>query len=1739
MILSVISPLLTSNDETESLSSKNNPMFSNPITDIGFEWSLIDNTSGPVDTVVDDNDNTHVVYNLNQNEIKYATDSSGTWVNQTIASASIIGRTVSFGQPVSIAIDSSGFVHISVHEQDIIDRLIYITNKNGTWDWTELSCECGGYSSIAIDSNDEIHISHVAMSLDIVKYSHFDGNTWSTYTISSNGNGQTSIAVDQNGDFHITYHDQLSSSPNIRYVVGSIVGSMVSADYFPIGNGNYDHPYLSLNNTGKPQIVAVSISSNDLELFSYNTSTSVSGNINFDRTILDTNLVNTYAQHQHQIMNIDSNDDISVLYYNNNGIDLAYQENGIWQSPINLNLPTNGDIGRWISADLDSDDKLRISYMGNYPGNSASAIHHVRLLPDIYFNSITPNNAELGDTVPVTITGDGFDMLPKYTKEIDITNDFDFLVQDYSIFVENPTYDETDLVASYHFEDDDLVGVKDTSGNELDGTINGNPTHDEGVNGGNSLDLDGANDIVQIPDDDLLDLGGEDFTVMLWARRDGANSNPSGNEGLLTKNDVGNYNGYSLVIPVVGGGTSVTYSCLCGGQYIQTSLGKDVGIWHHIGMTYDHSTSTVQMYADGVADGSGTVTITDNDIPLILGSFYNGVPNTRWNGAIDDVKIYSRALSPGEIGDYYYHDYRADYGDVRFWDSDGNSLDYEMLSDGNFMVNIPSMTALETRTISMTYGALGLESESQPLDDWLAINSPAPVTPVIDYFDEETFYDDAIAHWKFDDKPSGYSLSLTNSLSATQNSYSSLVVDSIGNLHMAYNSNNDLVYSTNSGGGWVEQIVDSSTGADAHYVSIAVDSNDDPHISHCDVTSHEVMYAYAVSGSWSTDIAKTNTNCKDTAIALDSNDIAHISYTYVDSYGFGFLGYAKFVNGWATQTLANLSSMTYGVDIAVDSNDFVHIVSGNNSFTNGIVYFNNTANNGNTWSELDLDSTTRVANEISLEIDSADNLHISYRDVNNNALRYATNSTGVWEYDIVDNRQLYSIGVSNDIEVFNNDVYVSYRITDNYLNHKMGYAVLKEGNWNLKIINTSVVQQGADIEISPLGEIYMSYYHQLAPAQHRVFQYFSEGHANSIEDSSNNSYHVESNGGPLSYYDSKFNSGIYFDGVDDYLTNETLTSSDFDIGTGEFTLSTWFNPDSLQSTQNQGHILFQKGGLELFVSSDKWAATLDSGAIDLTDYGPEEGKWVLATLVRETSPAKILFYVNGEEVFATTYNAGGDLSNNFELMIGAERCVLPSISSCTYPRYIHGTLDDIFVLDTALNSSEISDYYQATVGPRIHFTMDEDSGKLIDISGNEVNANPYGCPTYNEEGLLDDSIRFHDQWPSCGSRFEVPQLSYARPSPDFSNRGESFTLSAWVKLNSDTGNDQWIISQQNSSGLANEAFQLKWTRTTQNMGYWECNVNTHVSGFLSAQSTETSLSTDWNMLMCRFANDGLGVDLLINGEIDGYAVPGWMSWMQNPNQQMKNYDAIISIGEDNYGGHAFDGWIDEVRFYDYLMDIDDAISLYYDSFKPTIFYDFEEAYAITQSASTCFNLANDSSGYQNHGMIFGTEPQCGETGFYGDGIKFQEASNDYVQIDSGDWQNSSVATVGYDVNLSYYPQIGEVVGFSSDEFYNNGIRAGISLGITSNGNVECQVGDSVSNTAPSIVTTNLSLTTGVWYHLLCSWDDDTLKLYIDGVLSHTHTPAPGSFNGMSWGPGFSGPGPALLGKYSTHFSIMY
>jgi len=75
------------------------------------------------------------------------------------------------------------------------------------------------------------------------------------------------------------------------------------------------------------------------------------------------------------------------------------------------------------------------------------------------------------------------------------------------------------------------------------------------------------------------------------------------------------------------------------------------GKWHHIVGTYNGTTQTV--YVDGVGNSqtvSGSIR-TNSDISTI--GVFNGGASSKFTGLIDDVRIYNRALSVGEVSQLY------------------------------------------------------------------------------------------------------------------------------------------------------------------------------------------------------------------------------------------------------------------------------------------------------------------------------------------------------------------------------------------------------------------------------------------------------------------------------------------------------------------------------------------------------------------------------------------------------------------------------------------------------------------------------------------------------------------------------------------------------------------------------------------------------------------------------------------------------------------------------------------------------------------------------------------------------------------------------------------------------------------------------------------------------------------------------------------------------------------------------
>ena len=92
---------------------------------------------------------------------------------------------------------------------------------------------------------------------------------------------------------------------------------------------------------------------------------------------------------------------------------------------------------------------------------------------------------------------------------------------------------------------------------------------------------------------------------------------------------------------------------LSGGDYIDADTGGIiVGNWHHILCTYDGTSTSI--YVDGELKNSismsGTLRTTTQNI--FAGA--NPYPTHFFNGAIDDIRIWSRALSETEIQDMQY-----------------------------------------------------------------------------------------------------------------------------------------------------------------------------------------------------------------------------------------------------------------------------------------------------------------------------------------------------------------------------------------------------------------------------------------------------------------------------------------------------------------------------------------------------------------------------------------------------------------------------------------------------------------------------------------------------------------------------------------------------------------------------------------------------------------------------------------------------------------------------------------------------------------------------------------------------------------------------------------------------------------------------------------------------------------------------------------------------------------------------
>jgi len=189
---------------------------------------------------------------------------------------------------------------------------------------------------------------------------------------------------------------------------------------------------------------------------------------------------------------------------------------------------------------------------------------------------------------------------------------------------------------------DEAKGTKayDQSGMGNDGTLYG-PRWVRGISV-YGLSFDGHDDYVEAPDRPSLDVTGA-ISVEAWIKK----VTDTAYAGIVNKGPGDMDDGYMLR---EWSGGNIRFNIRLGGaDYTATTPAPvSTGEWHHLVGVYDRS--NVLLYVDGVKHVGSIYTgdIGINAYPITIG-YDTFSPLRHFHGLIDEVRIYSRALSQEEV----------------------------------------------------------------------------------------------------------------------------------------------------------------------------------------------------------------------------------------------------------------------------------------------------------------------------------------------------------------------------------------------------------------------------------------------------------------------------------------------------------------------------------------------------------------------------------------------------------------------------------------------------------------------------------------------------------------------------------------------------------------------------------------------------------------------------------------------------------------------------------------------------------------------------------------------------------------------------------------------------------------------------------------------------------------------------------------------------------------------------------
>ena len=217
--------------------------------------------------------------------------------------------------------------------------------------------------------------------------------------------------------------------------------------------------------------------------------------------------------------------------------------------------------------------------------------------------------------------------------------DFTAVANDASFYLTN------DSASASYVEWDDVIvkeiQTADKTPNENHGTVYGATV------GADATSFNGTDNYISIPDSPEFDLTGA-FTISAWVK-----TSQSAQEAIVCKDgDSSDYPNYCIDF-LSGTIRLFGYEGSSGKGLAVASKDISDNEWHHIVGTFD-GVDNWNIYVDVTATGSATeaASLTTTNKPLLIGDRAMRA-SMEYNGSIDEVRFYNRALSTDEITALY------------------------------------------------------------------------------------------------------------------------------------------------------------------------------------------------------------------------------------------------------------------------------------------------------------------------------------------------------------------------------------------------------------------------------------------------------------------------------------------------------------------------------------------------------------------------------------------------------------------------------------------------------------------------------------------------------------------------------------------------------------------------------------------------------------------------------------------------------------------------------------------------------------------------------------------------------------------------------------------------------------------------------------------------------------------------------------------------------------------------------